>query len=74
MENYIIRIFQRHPEDQSSIDGLVEIVRGGAEMPFRNAQELWKILQREQWDFKPGEHTRLDNDLKKQTLVLSRKK
>ena len=50
MDNYIVRIYRRHPEDPAAIEGLVEVVQAGRSLPFRHAQELWTILQGDQLD------------------------
>ena len=73
MENYIIRVLRRHPEDQSRIDGLVEVVREGAERPFRTAEELWTILLGEKPDLLAGRPARSGERAGKQKHAVPRK-
>ena len=43
-EYFVVRVYRRTPNDPARIDGVVEAVASGAQVPFSNAQELWTIL------------------------------
>lgn len=42
-DSYIVRIYRREPEHRKLV-GMVEIVGVEEKKPFRNAEELWGIL------------------------------
>ncbi len=43
-EYFVVRVYRRTPNDPSRIEGVVEAVASGAQVPFASAQELWTIL------------------------------
>ena len=43
-EYFVVRVYRRTPDDPSRIEGMVEAVASGAQVPFASAQELWTIL------------------------------
>lgn len=44
-EYFVVRIYRRKPDDPTRIEGMVEAVANGTQMPFANAKELWAVLQ-----------------------------
>ena len=44
-EYFVVRVYRRMPDDSTRIDGVVEAVANGTQVPFSNAQELWAFLQ-----------------------------
>jgi hypothetical protein len=44
-EYLVVRIYRREPTDPTRIEGTVELVATGTQVPFANAHELWRILQ-----------------------------
>jgi hypothetical protein len=44
-EYFVVRVYRRMPDDPTRIDGVVEAVAHGKQVPFSNAQELWAFLQ-----------------------------
>ena len=43
-EYFVVRVYRRTPDDPARIEGVVEAVASGAQVPFASAQELWTIL------------------------------
>ena len=43
-EYFVVRVYRRTPDDPSRIEGTVEAVASGAQVPFASVQELWTIL------------------------------
>lgn len=43
-EYFVVRVYRRTPNDPARIEGVVEAVASGAQVPFASAQELWTIL------------------------------
>ena len=43
-EYFVVRVYRRTPNDPTRIEGLVEAVASGAQVPFASAQELWGVL------------------------------
>jgi hypothetical protein len=41
LDVYVIRIYR---QDQASIDGVVEAVASGEQLPFHNRDDLWHAL------------------------------
>ena len=44
-EYFVVRVYRRMPDDPTRIEGVVEAVANGTQVPFSNAQELWAFLQ-----------------------------
>ena len=44
-EYFVVRVYRRMPDDPTRIEGVVEAVANGTQVPFGNAQELWAFLQ-----------------------------
>ena len=44
-EYFVVRVYRRMPDDPRRIEGVVEAVANGTQVPFGNAQELWAFLQ-----------------------------
>jgi hypothetical protein len=44
-EYFVVRVYRRTPCDLSRIEGMVEAVVKGTQIPFTNATELWAFLQ-----------------------------
>jgi hypothetical protein len=44
-EYFVVRVYRRTPNDPARIEGMVEVVASGAQVPFSNAQELWAFLR-----------------------------
>ncbi len=44
-EYFVVRVYRRMPDDPTRIEGVMEIVASGTQVPFSNAQELWAFLQ-----------------------------
>ena len=43
-EYFVARVYHRTPSDPARIEGVVEAVASGVQVPFASAQELWTIL------------------------------
>lgn len=48
MESYVIRIYRRDEQYPQNIIGLVEDVMIQETRPFKNFNELWEILRKEE--------------------------
>jgi hypothetical protein len=44
-EYFVVRVYRRMPDDPTRIEGVVEVVANGTQVPFSNAQELWAFLE-----------------------------
>ena len=44
-EYFVVRVYRRMLDDPLRIDGVVEDVANGTQVPFSNVQELWTVLQ-----------------------------
>lgn len=43
-EYFVVRVYRRMPDNPSRIEGMVEAVVNGTQVPFSNATELWAFL------------------------------
>jgi hypothetical protein len=48
MENYIVRVFRRDPDDSERLTGQVETAGKEEKKAFRNFEELMMILSRQE--------------------------
>ncbi len=48
MDSYVIRIYRRDEQNPQNIIGLVEDVMIQETRPFKNFNELWEILRKEE--------------------------
>jgi hypothetical protein len=53
MENYIVRIYRRTPNESENIVGVIEKPDNGENKEFRNSEELFNILVRRQTVVRP---------------------
>lgn len=46
MQNYLVRVYRAHPDDEGSVSGVIEDIESGIQESFHDINELQSLLTR----------------------------